>query len=244
MKSDSNYQVWMEASSGLFQQDIVLNHRLTADFYSVNISFRPLSVLHKSIINDGFEHALLMSSLIQLWSLEEHAMKLAAQEMRKCQLFFTISPLVLHRIERELIDVIHRLKKNNIELIVELDATRILKLQSLRDLRDLVEQGVVFSLGGLNEKSPQSCWLPSALCRFVRVGPPPINSEGMRGFLECCLLLSERYGSHLVVDKIECKEQHINSHNIPFYGLLGDFLSKPLPLDRVCIKERKHTLLM
>lgn len=217
------------ARSSLYIQKIELSDENMKARPCSCISFRPLQSVKLDHLHRGSHHVLRMNKLFQLAKLEQflYQNQLVYQGH---QVILVVFPSVLTGIEKELLVFARRLAAMHIELVVD-----VVQMDSalLGTVSRLAEQGIIFSMGQVEwQQLTSSNTFPGGQWfQFARVAAPTPFAQEVELFLDLTFELRERFGLRIIVDRLQSRTQLQIAKRTPYFGLLGDYISRAKQLE-------------
>lgn len=144
--------------------------------------------------------------------------------------FYKVEARVLYELIPAIIDTAKKLRLHNSELIIDVHERLLLSSNRVTDsVHELSENGVYSCLGGYEWECEdiRRHHVTSGLYRYVRLANPPQYLNDTNRFLDICFEMVEKFGTRLIIDKIQSRSQYEFAKKTPYYALKGFYLERP-----------------
>ncbi|HDX8593010.1 TPA: hypothetical protein RQN76_003865 [Aeromonas dhakensis] len=150
--------------------------------------------------------------------------------LKERRFILAIPLFVMSVIEKELVLFVACLHAKNISLVIDVGNFQANKLPLVCKL---VEQGVVFSMRVADWSQIKNGIFPGVqFFDYVRITAPRCIGDEVYPFIDLAFELKEHFGLEVIVERLQSRTQLCIAKNVPYYGLLGDFIYKAKSLDR------------
>lgn len=191
------------------------------------ISFHPNAQPPLQFYSECNQEVLSNLSRKQLLIIEE---LITSGILKSTCFFYKVEARVLFELVPSIIETAKNLRLHNSELIIDVHERLLLSSNRVTDaIHQLSENSVYSCLGGYEweREDIRRHHITSGLYRYVRLANPPQYLNDTNRFLDICFEMVEKFGTNLIIDKIQSRAQYEFSKKTPCYGLKGFYLERP-----------------
>jgi len=196
----------------------------------IELAFHPISQPAIQFYAECNQETLRSIICEQLCAIEQLLMYENERQTSTLQLFYKVEPRILYEVVPEITETAKRLKKNNIELVIDIHEKLRLPSNKVNDaVHKLAEDDIRTCLGGYDwERIERSHgYMATDLYHYVRLATPPRYLNDADRFLDICFEMTERHGCRIIIDKVQSRSQYEISKKTPFFALKGYYLERP-----------------